>query len=156
TAEDFELASLDGTTFRLEEHEGKVVVLDFWASWCGPCVAALPDYIQATSGFDPAQVIFVAVNLQESPQVVRGFLKAKDLDPHIAMDETGGVASRFKVSGIPHTVILSPGLKIEEVHVGYRQNAGEEMRQAIEKMLDGTYESAKPKEDVIEVKPAEE
>lgn len=156
TAEDFELASLDGTTFRLEEHEGKVVVLDFWASWCGPCVAALPDYIQATSGFDPDRVIFVAVNLQESPQVVRGFLKSKDLDPHVAMDETGGIAGRFKVSGIPHTVILSPGLKVEEVHVGYRQNAGEEMRQTIEKMLEGTYESAEPKDAATEVTKDEE
>lgn len=139
-AKDFELPGLDGTTFRLKEHNGKVVILDFWASWCGPCVAALPDYIEATAGFDPAKVLFVAVNLQESPQVVRQFLRERNLEPQVAMDETGGLASRFRVSGIPHTVILSPNKTIEKVHIGYRQNAGQEMRQTIESILDGTFE----------------
>ncbi len=146
TADDFELASLDGTTFKLDDHEGKVIVLDFWASWCGPCVAALPDYIESTSGFDPDKVIFVAVNLQESPQVVRKFLDEKGFSPKVAMDESGAIGSRFHVSGIPHTVVLSPGKVIEQVHIGYRQNAGQQLRQTIEKILDGTWEREKPAE----------
>ncbi|WP_417848961.1 TlpA family protein disulfide reductase [Thalassoglobus sp.] len=156
TAEDFELAGLDGTTFKLSDHDGKVIVLDFWASWCGPCVAALPDYIESTSGFDPEKVIFVAVNLQESPQVVRKFLDEKGLSPQVAMDESGAIGSRFRVSGIPHTVVISPGKTIEQVHIGYRQNAGQNLRQTIEKILDGTWEREAPKSEKNDDKKAEE
>lgn len=143
-AADFALPGLDGETFRLQEHIGKVVVLDFWASWCGPCIAALPEFIDATAEFDPEKVIFVAVNLQESPQVVRNFLKENNMSPVVAIDETGGVANRFRVAGIPHTVILGPHQTIEQVRVGYRTQGGEELRETIKAILDGTWERPQP------------
>lgn len=149
-ADDFALPGLDGKTFRLKEHTGKVVVLDFWASWCGPCIAALPEFIDATAEFDPEKVLFVAVNLQESPQVVRSFLKENHLSPVVAIDETGGIANRFRVAGIPHTVILGPQQTIEQVRVGYRANGGEELRDTIKAVLNGTWmrpQPSSPKEE---------
>ncbi|TWT57872.1 Thiol-disulfide oxidoreductase ResA [Thalassoglobus neptunius] len=143
----FELAGIDGNTFRIRDHLDKVVVLDFWATWCGPCVEALPDYIAATAEFDPEDVLFVAVNLQETPQEVRAFLALKGWTPEVAMDSAGSVASDFAVSGIPHTVILSPGNIIESVHVGYRENGGIEMRTTIQQILDGTWERPTPNTD---------
>ncbi|MEW4486795.1 TlpA disulfide reductase family protein [Thalassoglobus sp. JC818] len=143
----FELAGIDGNTFRIRDHIDKVVVLDFWATWCGPCVEALPDYIAATAEFDPEDVLFVAVNLQETPQEVRAFLALNGWTPQVAMDSAGSVASEFAVSGIPHTVILSPGNVIESVHVGYRENGGIEMRTTIQQILDGTWERPTPDAD---------
>ncbi|MEM7456657.1 MAG: TlpA disulfide reductase family protein, partial [Planctomycetota bacterium] len=72
--EDFEMKMLDGSTFKLSEHEGKVIVFDFWATWCGPCVRGLPEVIEATGRFDPDEVIFVAVNLQETSEQIEPFL----------------------------------------------------------------------------------
>jgi len=148
TAANFELPLLDGTTFKLADHSDKVIVLDFWATWCGPCVLALPGYIDATSQFDAKKVIFVAVNLRESSQKVREFLEREDLAPAVALDADGSIAAQFGVSGIPHTVIISPGGTIENIKVGYSPTAAQTMQETITKILDGTWKrkEAPPKE----------
>ncbi len=138
-APDFQLSLLDGTKFKLSDHKDKIVVLDFWATWCGPCIMALPDYIAATSKFDESQVIFVAVNLQESPDQIRMFLSEKQLTLRVALDRSSSVAPTFKVSGIPHTVIIGQGNIVEDVHVGYQPGSGELMQSSLQQMLDGTW-----------------
>ncbi len=143
-AEDFELPMLDGSKFRLKDHADKIVVLDFWATWCGPCVAALPDYIAATSGFDTSKVIFVAVNQQEAADQVREFLSEQKLSVQVAMDRNAEVSQAFSVSGIPHTVIIGPGGVIEDVHVGYQAGNGEVLQESIQKILDGTWKRPTP------------
>jgi thiol-disulfide isomerase/thioredoxin len=143
-ADDFELSLLDGSKFRLKDHADKIIVLDFWATWCGPCVAALPDYIAATSEFDSSKVIFVAVNQQEASDQIRGFLTERDLSPIVALDRNGEIGQQFKVSGIPHTVILGKGNVIEDVHVGYQQGGGESMQISIQQLLDGTWKRPTP------------
>jgi thiol-disulfide isomerase/thioredoxin len=135
-AADFALPALDGSTFRLSDHSDQVVVLDFWATWCGPCVRALPEYAAVTAEFDPAHVVFAAINLQEDSPLVRRFLSEHQLDVLVPLDRDGSVSARFKVTGIPHTVIIAPGGTIADVHVGYQPDAAQQIHATIEKLLD--------------------
>lgn len=138
-APDFLLPLMDGTSFRLSDHRDKVVVLDFWASWCGPCVQGLPACIDATQSFDGSKVVFVAVNLEETPQVIRGFLERQMISPAVALDRDGSVAASFQVSGIPHTVIIGRENMIESVQVGFTLTSGGRMASSIQQILDGTW-----------------
>lgn len=134
--DDFELPTLDGGTFRLSDHQDKVVILDFWATWCGPCAAALPEYIAAAKEFDESQVIFVAVNLEETKDRINEFLTQRNLAPVVAMDRGSVVARKFGVSGIPHSVILGPGRIVQHVTVGFKPGIRDTTRQRVQDILE--------------------
>lgn len=105
--------------FSLAAHRGKVVVLDFWATWCGPCVRGLPTVSGVTREMADKGVVFAAVNLQEQPQKVSQFMDKQDWDFTVPLDQSGEVARSFGVTGIPHTVIIDKQGKIRHVHVGF-------------------------------------
>lgn len=134
--DDFELPTLEGGTFRLSDHKDKVVILDFWASWCGPCAAALPEYIAAAEEFDESEVIFVAVNLEETKDRIQDFLTQRSLSPLVAMDRGSVIAKRFGVSGIPHSVILAPGQIVQHVTVGLKEGLKETTKERVKAILE--------------------
>ena len=150
-APDLSLPMLDGSPFRLSDHPGKVLVLDFWASWCGPCVRALPEYVDVASQFDADKVLFLAVNLKEQPQTVARFLESRNLAPITLLDRNGIAAAIFGVSGIPHTVIVGPDGFVETVKVGYNPNSAAELNLVIRQILAGTWQRLEPNN--VPVKP---
>ena len=115
------------------------MVLDFWATWCGPCVTALPDYVESTKHFDESELVFVAVNIEEAPQQIRTFLSTHELDVRVAIDGGSEVASAYQVNGIPHLLIISPEGTIEYVHVGYDPDSGAEIQRIAEAILSGLW-----------------
>ena len=120
TAPNFTLARLDGKgNFTLEDYRGKVVVVDFWATWCGPCIASLPTVTSVTKEYADKGVVFVALNLQENPGHVKEFMKKKGWDFPVALDTDGQIANEFGVTGIPHSVIIDKKGVIRDVHVGF-------------------------------------
>ncbi|MCA9036777.1 MAG: TlpA family protein disulfide reductase [Planctomycetaceae bacterium] len=138
-APDLSLPMLDGSPFRLSDHSGKVLILDFWASWCGPCTKIMPEYVRATSEFAPEKVMLVAVNLKEKPATVSKFLADRNLAPTTLLDRNGIGATIYGVSGIPCTIIIGPDGFVEAVKVGYQPGAAAELRQIVEKILNGTW-----------------
>jgi thiol-disulfide isomerase/thioredoxin len=133
-ADDFTLEMLNGKKFRLSEHKDKVVVLDFWATWCVPCVRAFPQLVAATSKY-PEDVLFIAVNQQENASTIREFLKAQDLKAEVALDREGEIGRLYQVDGIPQTVVIGRGGKIEKVALGVSPNLEAELDHALSELV---------------------
>lgn len=119
-APDFTLDLLGSESrFSLASHRGKVVVLDFWATWCGPCIRAMPTLMEVTEAYADKGVVFAAVNLQEGAEQVGEFMENKGWNFHVPMDTDGAVAQSYGVTGIPHTVIVDKQGVVRKVKVGF-------------------------------------
>lgn len=86
--------------------DGKVVVVDFWATWCGPCVAAIPHMNDLAKKYAD-QVAIIGIS-SEPASTVRGFMKKKPMNYGVAIDQRNRLNNWFGVQGIPHVVVMSP------------------------------------------------
>jgi thiol-disulfide isomerase/thioredoxin len=136
-APELELDLADGKRFRLAERKGRIVVIDFWASWCGPCLQAMPQVHEVTREFADQQVELVGVNLQESPEQIKAALEKLGLSMAVALDQDGRVAERYGATAIPQTVIVDREGKVARLFVGGGARFGEQLREALESVLSG-------------------
>lgn len=118
---DFQLTALDGSSLQPANYSGEVVVLNFWASWCPPCVDELPMLgdLQAEYGDAGVQVIGIAV---EEPQAARDFAEDHDIGYPVAADRRGGfdIAADYgnSAGAIPYTVFIDRNGVVREAHFG--------------------------------------
>jgi thiol-disulfide isomerase/thioredoxin len=135
SVEDFQAKLLDGSPFRLSDHTDKIVILDFWATWCGPCVRSMPGLMKTVKEFS-GDVLLVGVNQQENTQTIAEFLETRAWDLTVALDPDGDIAKRFLVNAIPQTVIIGKEGTIDRVHVGALGNNLEaELTETLQQLL---------------------
>ena len=116
----FDLKTLrTGEQVTLDSLKGKVVVLDFWATWCSPCVAGLPTVDKVTTSFKDKGVVFYAIDLREPADRVKQFVDKKKWTFPVLLDDNGSVAKDYGVNGIPHSVVIGADGRIRNVHVGF-------------------------------------
>lgn len=130
----FKLPSLAGAPIALEDLKGKVVVLDFWASWCGPCRAALPKYdaLQAELG---DEVVILAVNVRESRDVAAKFMQTNELKLKTVLDAEGATSAAYGVRGLPTTVIIGRDGVVRNVIVGFSPGSEKNVKAMVEAAL---------------------
>lgn len=132
----FQLELLDGKKFQLAENHGRVVVLDFWASWCGPCIQAMPQIEEVVREFPQDRVQLVAVNLQESAETIKPALARMGLEEvTVALDRSGSVAELYGVTAIPQTVIIGPTGDVARLYVGVNSSLASDLHAAITELL---------------------
>jgi cytochrome c biogenesis protein CcmG/thiol:disulfide interchange protein DsbE len=118
-APDFTLTDLEGRTVRLSDFRGRAVVIDFWATWCPPCVFQVPELNslwEAHRSSGDVAVIGVAVDV-EGAEVVAPWVDEHDVGYTILIGDEG-LAKEFGVLGFPTLVLVNPDGSIESLHVG--------------------------------------
>ncbi|QDT03550.1 Thiol-disulfide oxidoreductase ResA [Rubripirellula lacrimiformis] len=128
TAPRFLAITSEGKNFNSQSLKGRVIVLDFWATWCTPCVAAMPVIKKVTDRFADQGVVMVAVNTGQEREEVIEFLKEQKLKLNVVLDPEGKIADGFVVDAIPQTILIGKDGIIEAVHVGFDGDADLETR----------------------------
>jgi peroxiredoxin len=132
-AAEFTLKDLAGNEVTLAKLRGNVVVLDFWATWCPPCRESMPGLQKLHEELSDKHVKIFAVNLREEPDVVRKYLESSKLTLPVILDADGAVASKYSVSGIPQTVVIGKGGRVQNVFVGFGPQSEQKLREAVQK-----------------------
>jgi thiol-disulfide isomerase/thioredoxin len=120
TAPNFTLKDVQGRTVSLADFRGKVVFLNFWATWCPPCRAEMPSMERLNEVLGKEQFAIVAVNVEEDPQGVRDWLKK---NPHrftVLLDPQAKAQNLYKVFRFPETFLIGKDGKVLQHYIGAR------------------------------------
>ena len=120
-APDFSLPIAGGATLRLSSLQGQVVLLDFWASWCRPCLRKLPTLYEWQRKYGPSGFRVLAINVENRPDVVARFLSRESAIAWLVGSEV--VANRYGVRSIPHMTLVDRQGQVASVQVGGRSVA---------------------------------
>ena len=132
-----ELPSLSqpGQSIALADFRGKVVYLDFWASWCGPCRLSFPQLQRLRDEFGPADFEVLAVNVDEFEPDAITFLQEIPVTYPVIRDAAGDSPALYGVLGMPTGYLIDREGIVRKVHQGFRKSDGEKLRQEIAELL---------------------
>jgi len=134
-AKEFALKNLAGSTLNLKEFQGKVVFLNFWATWCGPCRAEMPAMELLWQVFQDDDFVILAVNLREGRDKISSFVQTNGYTFPVLLDSQGKVANTYGVRAIPTTFLIDFQGKVIGKALGAREWASEDALNLIEYLL---------------------
>ena len=139
SALDAPLETLDGKPFKLSDLKGKVLVLDLWATWCGPCRSSTPELVSLQKEFGPKGFEVVGLDIDpdsDTPEDVRAFAKEFDINYKLAFADRELALSLMRGGNIPQSIVVNREGQIVEHLVGFHPvNTPKRMRAAIERAL---------------------
>jgi thiol-disulfide isomerase/thioredoxin len=114
---EFDLVSLSGEHIKLSDLQGKILLVNFWATWCIPCKVELP-VLAAVKREYQDQVVVIGINAGETPEVVQDFVDENNISYTVLLDENNAVTDQYLIRAFPTTLIINrKGLLIAE-HIG--------------------------------------
>jgi peroxiredoxin len=116
-APDFMLEDTTGQEVRLSDFLGRAVVLNYWATWCGPCIREMPMF-QKYYELYPSDMVVIGIDLQETDEEVKSFLGNMDLTYKILIDHKGDIGKSFQVYALPNTFFIDSDGIIRYHHIG--------------------------------------
>ena len=119
-AEDFTLPTPDGGSFRLSEQRGKVVLVNFWATWCPPCLEEMPAMERLWRRHKDAGFVLVAISLDTDPKKVPPFVSARKFSFPIVLDPKMGIAEKYGVRALPSSFVLDRDGTVTGIALGPR------------------------------------
>jgi len=151
-APEFLLPDLSGGQVSLSDYRGKWVFINFWATWCGPCVMEMPMMDRLNKILEKENFKMLAINMENiEPERVKKFIKKLKVDFHILLDRKGQVSDIYGVRSIPMTYMINPKGEVEAVAEGMREWDDPKMVQYFRDMIKG--EAGNKKVESSEAKP---
>lgn len=134
---EFDIASIyeSQPNISLKNLEGKTLFIDFWASWCAPCITSLPLYNEIYHKYQDRGLEIIAVNVDNPIEDGLDFLLDTPLDFLIPQDPEGDVSEMFGVIGMPSSYLVSPDGNVRLVHMGFRNGDIDIIEEEIQKVL---------------------
>ena len=129
------LQDLDGRSHRLEDYRGKVVLVNFWATWCAPCREEMPSMNRLRASLAGRPFAVLAVNLAESEASIRRFMEQVPLDFTVLLDRDSGAARAWRARVLPVSFIVGPDGRIRYWALGEIDWTQERVRKAIAALL---------------------
>jgi thiol-disulfide isomerase/thioredoxin len=132
-APNFKLPDLNGQQVSLDQYKGKIVMLDFWATWCGPCRMTMPIVENLQKEYADTMVL-LAINLQDSRDVVRDYIRAQGIRSRVLLDEEGLVGQMYGAEGIPLQILIDKQGTVRFIQPGYNPGMASRYRTEINKL----------------------
>ena len=120
-APDFNLEDQNGNFVKLSDHKGKVVIVNFWATWCPPCRKEMPSMQRAWEVLRADDIEMLAINVGEDSDVIFAFTAEYPVEFPLLMDKTSSVTRQWRVRGLPSTYVVDPDGKIVYQAIGSRE-----------------------------------
>ena len=134
-APDFTLRTLEGPNLRLLEQRGKVVLLNFWATWCGPCREEMPQLNRLYEKYRPSGFTLVGVNVDEDSRNAAGIAGQMGVKFPVLLDSDKRVSKLYDLSAMPSTVLIDRDGRVRFLHRGYKSGTENEYEQQIRALL---------------------
>lgn len=134
-ASDFTLKSRDGKNLRLSDFRGQVVLLNFWASWCGPCRQEMPLLEAMYNRYKKLGFTVLGVNVEEDSSKAKAYLSDISVSFPILYDNTNTASKLYKVSAMPTTVIIDRNDNMRYLHKGYKPGYEKDYKKQIKQLL---------------------
>lgn len=134
-APDFTLKSNSGKNIKLKELRGEVILLNFWASWCGPCRQEMPYLEDLQKKYSPLGFTVLGVNVDEDIDNGKGLLKEIPVTFPVVFDSNSKISELYKVSGMPNTVLIDRNGIARHLHLGYKPGYEKKYEQEIKKLI---------------------
>lgn len=134
TAPDFDLSGRTGNV-KLSDYKGKVVYLDFWASWCGPCKQSFPWMNDMQARYGNKGLSVVGINVDQKTDDAKTFLNTTPARFDVAFDQAGKTPQTYAIKGMPTSVLIGPDGKVLMVHSGFKDEQRDEMERQIKQAL---------------------
>ena len=132
---DFSLKSMSGENIRLSEMRGKVVMINFWATWCAPCRKEMPLLNDIYNKHKNSGFVLLGVNIDNTSKKAEKMAKKLGINFPILFDSSKKVSEAYSVSAMPFTIILDKGGKVRQIHKGYLPGYEKKYDAQISKLL---------------------
>jgi thiol-disulfide isomerase/thioredoxin len=117
-APDFQLKDLEGNIYTLSDYEGSPIMLNFWATWCGPCREEMPYMEEVSQEWADEGLVFFAINLAESDSGVKAYLDSFGFTMPVLLDSARTVANKYNITGVPTTYFIDSDGIIQDKVIG--------------------------------------